>query len=163
MISPVLNVSGPLLRFGTDSKGKRRPLCQERTRGTGVFRGTRTGAPCERYTTQRSPEGLWICVSHGDPALGRRRILPEEEKLFAMDARVSELRAEEAARREKLDKGTKCGSCGCSALHPCVLRLDESGSIGLCARAGLEPWLKTCSGCMTPTLRTAPEAWAVSA
>lgn len=162
MISPVLNVSGPLLRFGTDSKGKRRPLCQEIRRGA-LSHFKPAGEPCERFATQRSPEGLWICVSHGEPALGRRRILPQEEKIFAMDARMSELRAEEAARRARLDKETKCRSCGCSALHPCVLRLDESGSIGLCARAGLEPWLKTCSGCMTPTLRTAPEAWGVSA
>jgi hypothetical protein len=159
VIAPVLNVHGPLLRFGTESKGKRRPLCQERKRGPGVFKGTRTGELCERFATQRSPEGLWVCVSHGDKTLSRRHWTPEEEKIFGLDARLSEIRAEEAKRREALDKTTRCGSCGCTALHPCVLRLDESGSVGLCARAGLEPWLTTCSGCLTPALRTAPEAW----
>jgi hypothetical protein len=138
----------PPLRYGTDSAGKRRPLCQE-IRRHGVSYYHPAGEPCVRYATQRNAAGLMVCWSHGDRVVTRP---PKREQPMSAAVWFD----------DEANAQTKCSGCGCSKHNPCVLKLDSAGSLGLCAHAGLEPWLAVCSGCMTPKKRTDQAAWRIS-
>ena len=68
-----------------------------------------------------------------------------------------------AARKRERSRAKRCPACGCTKFDRCVLAVrDAAGELlaaGVCAPAGSERWLKTCSGCLTPELRVDPAAW----
>lgn len=173
-------MSAPPLRYRTDSLGRSRPLCQDvRRHAFGGYQ--RAGDPCQRYASGRSNGGLGhlVCASHADKPAGcwrahrilgalRRGVELQPVTLAKLAKECGCTRcateapahtieeadaAEHAARDAALAKATRCPSCGCTALFPCTVSLPGDGGTGHCAHARLEPWLTSCSACMTPELR----------
>jgi hypothetical protein len=136
--------AAPPIRYRTDSAGRRRPLCQDVLRNVSVFRAA--GEPCRRYASGRAQDGLGllVCPSHAGRA-------PEPVAALVVAGRG-------------LRDRHPCPSCGCSPRRPCTLVLPGQRGTGACAPAGSQPWLDTCSGCLTPELRAAvAEARAIAA
>jgi hypothetical protein len=153
------------IRYRTDSQGRSRVLCQEVTRhGVSYYRPK--GSPCIRYAVARKGdgEGIFVCASHADPpppmaCLREARILqalsrgrpPLEPAVIAQLREVCGC----GVCKNEIAREARCPKCGCTAHKPCVLSLPDGAGTGNCAPAGSQPWLETCSACLTPELRGA--------
>lgn len=131
------------LRYGTDSKGRSRPLCQALRRHDASCGPA--GEPCARYATQESASGLF-CANHVEGAQERAAARAREAVARRRPGR------KRPPRPDVRSPLPRC-SCGCTSARPCRVLLPGGKGLGRCAPAGSQPWLTSCSACMTPELR----------